>query len=167
MLRGDNSRVIGLGVVTEPLLETDAERAVSTEYTARLEQLVKRQFGFVWRLLRRIGVAERDADDAAQQVFIVASGRMADIRVGSERAYLFSTAMTLARVSDAAAVVSVKTSESSSRKRSDPIPSLQELVDRHRERALLDQLLAAMPLELRVVFVLYETTVLRCHGQLL
>ena len=35
-------------------------------------------------------------------------------------------------------------------------PSPEELVDRRRARELLDALLEEMPLELRVVFVLYE-----------
>jgi RNA polymerase sigma-70 factor, ECF subfamily len=40
--------------------------------------------------------------------------------------------------------------------RPDPDPGPDELVDRDRARAALDAILAAMPLELRAVFVLYE-----------
>jgi RNA polymerase sigma-70 factor (ECF subfamily) len=145
--------------VAHPLGEASAASvppARSAEQQARLAQLVTEQFNFVWRLLRRIGVPASDADDAAQQVFIVASQRLHDIRVGSERAFLFSTALH----------VGARARRSRARKREDfgleledqvvLEPSPEELVDRRRARALLDSMLEEMPLELRVVFVLYE-----------
>jgi RNA polymerase sigma-70 factor, ECF subfamily len=142
--------------VAKALAQTDAERAVPAERAARLARLVREQFGFVWRFLRRIGVPEGDADDAAQQVFMAALQRIDDIRPGSERAFLFSTALH----------VGSRARRSRSRKREefgvaldeelDPAPSLEELLDRRRARELLDGILAEMPLEFRVVFVLYE-----------
>ncbi|HTA94333.1 MAG TPA: sigma-70 family RNA polymerase sigma factor [Polyangiaceae bacterium] len=142
--------------MAKALAQTDAERAVPAERAARLARLVQEQFGFVWRLLRRIGVPESDADDAAQQVFIAASQRIDDIRPGSERAFLFSTALH----------VGSRARRGRARKREelgveldeelDPAPSLEELLDRRRARALLDGILEEMPLEFRVVFVLYE-----------
>lgn len=142
--------------MAKALAQTDAERAVPAPRAARLARLVREQFGFVWRLLRRIGVPEGDADDAAQQVFIAASQRIDDIRPGSERAFLFSTALH----------VGSRARRGRSRKREefgvaldeelDLAPSPEELLDRRRARALLDGILAEMPLEFRVVFVLYE-----------
>jgi RNA polymerase sigma-70 factor (ECF subfamily) len=142
--------------VAKPLAQTDAAGAVPAEHGPRFARLVQEQFAFVWRLLRRIGVPESDADDAAQQVFIAASQRIDDIRPGSERAFLFSTALH----------VGSRACRGRSRKREefgveldealDPAPSLDELVDRRRARELLDVMLQEMPLELRVVFVLYE-----------
>jgi RNA polymerase sigma-70 factor (ECF subfamily) len=146
--------VIGLAVVATPLSPADAKLAASTQ--PRLVQLIQEHFGFVWRLLRRIGVPESDADDAAQQVFIAAAQRLDDIRSGSERAFLFSTALH----------VGSRARRDRGRKREDlgvdfdeqpaSAPSPEELVDRRRARELLDALLEEMPLELRVVFVLYE-----------
>ena len=153
---GDRGVVIGLGVVARPLGDPQTDSAAPAEHQARLAQLVTEQFSFVWRLLRRIGVPASDADDAAQQVFIVASQRIQDIRVGSERAFLFSTALN----------VGSRARRSRARKREDfgvdlderpdAVPSPDELVDRRRARELLDAMLSDMPLELRVVFVLYE-----------
>jgi RNA polymerase sigma-70 factor, ECF subfamily len=142
--------------VAKPLAQTDAQSAVPAQHAPRFARLVQEQFAFVWRLLRRIGVPESDADDAAQQVFMAASQRIDDIRPGSERAFLFSTALH----------VGSRARRGGSRKREefgvelgeelDPAPLLDELVDRRRARDLLDVMLQEMPLELRVVFVLYE-----------
>jgi RNA polymerase sigma-70 factor (ECF subfamily) len=140
--------------VATPLSPADAKLAAPTD--PRLARLIREQFGFVWRLLRRFGVPETAANEAAQQVFIAASQRLADIRSGSERAFLFSTALH----------VGSRARRERSREREDlgveldlqpaSASSPEELVDGRRARELLDALLEEMPLESRVVFVLYE-----------
>jgi RNA polymerase sigma-70 factor (ECF subfamily) len=142
--------------VARPWAEPHAESALPAEQQERLARLVTEQFSFVWRLLRRIGVPASDADDAAQQVFIAVSRRIRDIREDAERAFLFSTALH----------VGARARRSRGRKRedlgveleqhADPAPSQEELLDRQRAREMLDVMLGEMPLELRVVFVLYE-----------
>ena len=52
---------------------------------------------FIWRLLRRLGVSREKADDASQNVFLVATERVDSIKLGSERAFLFGTALRVAR----------------------------------------------------------------------
>jgi RNA polymerase sigma-70 factor, ECF subfamily len=121
-----------------------------------VSELVRREFRFVWRLLRRLGLPEGDADDAAQQVFIVAAQRFGDIRPGRERSFLYTTALHVA----------FKARRSVDRRREDlrgdvepdpeGAPSPEDLVDRHRARELLDSLLDTLPLELRAVLVLHE-----------
>src|SRR6478752_2416224 len=61
-----------------------------------VQTLLQRHFEGVWRLLRRLGLPPADADDAAQQVFIIACTRFATIQPGSERAFLFGCALKLA-----------------------------------------------------------------------
>jgi RNA polymerase sigma-70 factor (ECF subfamily) len=119
-------------------------------------ELVKREFRFVWRLLRRLGLSESDADDGAQQVFLVASRRFADIRLGSERSFLYSTALHVA--SKARRSVDRRREELSADVEPDAegAPSMEDLLDRRRARALLDSILDALPLELRAVLVLHE-----------
>jgi RNA polymerase sigma-70 factor (ECF subfamily) len=51
----------------------------------------------VWRTLRRRGLDADGAADATQQVFLIAAERLADIRSGSERAFLIGTALRLVR----------------------------------------------------------------------
>jgi RNA polymerase sigma-70 factor (ECF subfamily) len=122
---------------------------------ARLRGLVDDQYDFIWRSLRRLGVPEGDADDCAQQVFLVASRKLDDIVVGCERPFLFSTALRVA--SDAR--------RSRSRRREvfedvdeprDSAPDPEQIADQKRARALLDEVLDSLPMELRAVFVLYE-----------
>ena len=137
-----------------PLSQAEAKLAAPVE--PRLARLIAEQFGFVWRLLRRIGVPESDADDAAQQVFIAASRRIDDIRVGSERAFLFSTALHVGSRARRSRVRQKEDFGVELEERTDPAPAPEELVDQRRARELLDTLLQEMPLELRVVFVLYE-----------
>ncbi|MGE3673758.1 MAG: RNA polymerase sigma factor [Polyangiaceae bacterium] len=118
------------------------------------EELVRTHFDFVWRLLRRFGLNPGDADDVAQQVFVVACRKLDVIHAGRERAYLFGVA-----------------SRSAARFRRDQarrgelelgedvpldVPSPEALVDQRRARELLDHVLALMPLELRCVFVSFE-----------
>jgi RNA polymerase sigma-70 factor (ECF subfamily) len=110
----------------------------------------------VWRSLRRLGVSEFDADDACQQVFLVAHRRLADIAPETELSFLLQTALRVAselrrsrrrrREADVADVpVLVDTAEGP-----------EELVDRRLARAMLDRALEAMPIDLRQVLVLFE-----------
>jgi RNA polymerase sigma-70 factor (ECF subfamily) len=126
-----------------------------TERQVRVGALVSEHFAYIWRLLRRVGLAESDADDAAQQVFVTAARRFESIESGSERAFLYRTALHTA----------YKLKRSAERRHEHPAdeselppvdPGIEELLDRRRARDMLDGLLEAMPLDLRVVFVLYE-----------
>src|ERR1041384_1536410 len=47
--------------------------------SARLTRVAQEHLDFVWRCLRRFGVPAADADDAAQQVFLVAADKLADV----------------------------------------------------------------------------------------
>jgi|SRR6188768_2922472 len=141
--------------MARPLAEPEAN-ALSAEQQARLARLVTEQFPFVWRLLRRIGVHESDAEDAAQQVFIVLSKRLDDVRPNAERAFLFSTAMHVGQRARRNRARKREDLGAELDTRTDDTPSQEELLDRRRAREVLDAILEAMPLELRVVLVLFE-----------
>ena len=63
----------------------------------RLLQMFTAHHALVWRTLRRRGLDADGAADATQQVFLIAAERLADIRSGSERAFLIGTALRLVR----------------------------------------------------------------------
>jgi RNA polymerase sigma-70 factor, ECF subfamily len=134
--------------VASPLTETGAGAAVG-DRSARLRRLIRKQFGFVWRLSRRIGLTENEVDSAVREVFEAAAQRIGDIRPGNERAFLFSTTLHVAarvrrnRGVEAAII-------------SDRAPALEDLDEAGQAREILGALLEQMPLELRVVFVLHE-----------
>jgi len=118
--------------------------------------MVDRHHRQVWRSLRRLGLSECDADDASQQVFLVAHRRLDDIAPGHEQGFLLQTALRVA----------AEFRRSHKRRREDyedDLPAMadtaagpEELTDRRRTRAMLDRALAAMPMDLRQVFVLFD-----------
>src|SRR6185295_19313029 len=48
-----------------------------TPVVLRVEDIYREHFGFVWRSLRHLGVAEPDVEDAAQDVFVVVHAKLA------------------------------------------------------------------------------------------
>jgi RNA polymerase sigma-70 factor, ECF subfamily len=123
----------------------------------RVEAVIAEHYDLVWRSLRRFGVADAEADDAAQQVFCVFARRLNDVPPEKERTFLFGVVLRVAQasrrerarraeVSDDDAIAAVVASA----------PGADEQIDAARARAVLDGLLAQMPFELRTVFVLYE-----------
>lgn len=123
--------------------------------TLELEPLFVGHYASVWRLLRRFGVPAAALDDAAQEVFWVAARRLADIRPGSETAFLYGVALRVA-----SNLLRRERHESASELElsslADTGPSPEEAVAERQRRALLDAVLARLPLELRTVFVLFE-----------
>jgi RNA polymerase sigma-70 factor, ECF subfamily len=133
-------------------------RAFSTvESSRRLRREVDRNYDFLWRSLRRLGVAQASVEDAAQQVLVVFAQRLEDIHPGAERAFLFATAT---RVASDARKHQVRSRELTDSEAIDahpsPAPSAEQLIDQGRARGLVDVILAEMPLELRTVFILFE-----------
>jgi RNA polymerase sigma-70 factor (ECF subfamily) len=140
-------------LLTLPWLGRRSERA---ERDARLRRMVCDHFDFAWRSLVRLGVASSDADDAAQQVFLVANERLADIPDGSERAFLFGACLKIASRHRRTVERRRESGEPVPLSLPDQAPTAEELCDRQRARALLDRLLDQLPLDVRAVFILYE-----------
>jgi RNA polymerase sigma-70 factor, ECF subfamily len=148
--------------MTSAALPDDAsERAVRVvapekDGAARVRAMFVAHFDFIWRSLRRFGLNEDRADDAAQQVFVVASRKLDAIEPGSERSFLFGTAMRVASDVRRSAPVRREIAHA------DPGIDIEggarpdDLVEQRRARELLDHVLDAMDLELRTVFVLFE-----------
>jgi RNA polymerase sigma-70 factor (ECF subfamily) len=135
----------------DELPESAPVDAPALEFTA----LVRAEFEWVWRLLRRIGLSSADADDATQQVFLVAARRSGEALV-RPRAFLYGTAVRVA----------ANARRSLRRRRDVPSESIggaiaqgasvDELIEQRRARELLDELLDKLPSELRRVLVLAE-----------
>jgi RNA polymerase sigma-70 factor (ECF subfamily) len=141
--------------VTAPVAEP-ATAARPADAGRRVRALVDAELSFVWRALRRLGVPAGDLPDGAQQVFAVAARRISDIRQGSERAFLYQTAIRVAYDARRLATRRRETDDSTLGERPDHRLGPDELFARAQARALLDHVLAAMPVDLRAVFVLYE-----------
>jgi RNA polymerase sigma-70 factor (ECF subfamily) len=126
------------------------------ERERRLQALVREHFDFIWRLLRRMGLEPEDADDAAQQVFMAATRKSQRIKRGSERTYLYGISLRV--------VANLR--RKLARRRREVEPLEHEIVDHtaqpeHAAKlgeacSLLDELLGALPEELRRVLVLAQ-----------
>lgn len=137
------------------LLKPAAAEHRSASEQQRLRTLVETHHAFLWRSLRRLGVPEADVDDAAQQAWLVVARKLGSLVMGAEKGFVFAVALrvasahrrSLARRNEVGVVEAGL---------EDPMPSADELLDRGRARALMDQILDGIPLEHRAVFVLYE-----------
>lgn len=119
--------------------------------------MVASHFDSVWRAVRRLGVREADADDAAQQVFVVAARRLVEIESGRERAYLLGIALRVA--SDARRSLRRRPEvplEAATEIADGQIASPDELVDEKRSREALARILDGLSTPLREAFVLFE-----------
>jgi RNA polymerase sigma-70 factor (ECF subfamily) len=121
-----------------------------------MRALVGAHFIFIGRLLRRLDVPENDVDDAVQQVFIVASKRLAEIPEGSERTFLFGTALRVASTCRRTLRRRGKMDVGALDRQVDHSPCAEELLARRQGIAILDRLVATMADELRAVFTLCE-----------
>jgi RNA polymerase sigma-70 factor, ECF subfamily len=125
--------------------------------SARLRSKIQENYEFIWRSLRRLGVPQASVEDAAQQVLVVFARRIDDIHPGAERSFLFATATRVA--------ADYRKKQARSREDADSegldahpsfLPPADQMIDEGRARELLDWVLAAMPLDLRTVFILFE-----------
>jgi RNA polymerase sigma-70 factor (ECF subfamily) len=138
----------------EPLVAEPKVGQVS--HDLRITSLVQSTYPFVFRVLRRFGLSRADADDAAQQVFLVVDSRLSDVEPGKERAFLIRTAVHNASNAHRSRRRRPEDADGDCGDGADAGPSTDELVDQRRARALLDRLLDDMPMELKAVLVLYE-----------
>jgi len=131
--------------------------AMSEQEAGRLTESLRVHYLRVWQALRRLGIDEARADDAAQEAFIVLARRLREVREGAERTFLLSCAVRIAanyrrawhverEVVDERALASER----------DPQPTAEQLLEQKRLRHALDELLDSWPEDIRVAFVLFE-----------
>ena len=131
-------------------------REVSAAEDARLRECVRAHLGAVWRVLRRHGVSEADADDAAQRVFLVLARKLDAVAAGRELPFLIRTATFVAS--------ETRRARRRRRESEDPPPDLlapaahepDVALEQREALARLDAILEQMEEPLRTVFVLHE-----------
>jgi RNA polymerase sigma-70 factor, ECF subfamily len=120
----------------------------------RLESMFQAHHAFIWRFLRRQGLSPEASADLTQQTFLIAAERISDIRVGSERAFLFGTAMRLARAHARAS--RRVTLETDMDQRVSVAPPAEEQAAKKQTLELADRVLGELSPSLLTVFVLFE-----------
>src|SRR5262245_19782557 len=78
------------------LLQLPADVPEPVAASDRLTSLFHHHFDLVWRTVRRLGFSPDALDDAVQEVFVVASRKLAAIEPGKEKAFLYGTAIRVA-----------------------------------------------------------------------
>jgi len=122
----------------------------------RLKALVEHHVDFVARVLRGAGTPQAEVDDDLQRTLIVAARRLADVRPGSEKRFLFRVAQhtaaharrTLARRREVAQEEAPELVDDSS--------CPEHLTERRRAFKVLERVLEQMDVGARTIFVLYE-----------
>jgi RNA polymerase sigma-70 factor (ECF subfamily) len=132
-----------------------AARPAVSRNDGRITAIVRAEHDFIWRLLRRLGVPESSVDDMTQQVFCIAARRVEDIKPGSERSFLFGAALRVASDCRRSREFRDRPQEDPPEE-IDPGPNPEELTEKRQRRALLQETLMAMPIELRTLIILFE-----------
>lgn len=145
----------GAGGLAGPIALQPTEMAAPPART--IAGLVQEHFSFVWRSLRRFGLSEADADDAAQQVFLVLDRKLSEITPGRERAFLFGAAAKIAsRARRTIARRRENPEEPRAHELHDSAPCQEDVLAQRRASHLLNEILESMPEDVRAVFILYE-----------
>jgi len=128
-----------------------------TAHPGTFEALYEAHFDFVFRCLRRLGVASANAEDACQEVFIVLHRRLLDLRAdASARAFLFGIATRVASEHRR------KQARTATLELPDDVPALAGATDPFVAAAnaqaarQLERFLVALDADQRAVFMLVE-----------
>ena len=123
------------------------------------KEVYDEQFRFVWRSLRRLGVAESDVADAVQDVFIVVHRKLPSFEARSKiTTWLFGICMRVARDRRRLAYERhrVSSDEEPLAEQADENADVAAEAERRQGMALLEAILSEMPFEQRAVFALFE-----------
>jgi RNA polymerase sigma-70 factor, ECF subfamily len=142
--------------VDDPRAGALADPALAEAGVTRTTALVREHHALVWRTLRRLGVPRDEVDDAAQEVFFTLARRIADVEAGREKSFLIGVALRVAKADRRRGARRARNEGAPFVESPSGLPGPDELLRRARARALLDEALEALPLDVRSVFVLYE-----------
>jgi RNA polymerase sigma-70 factor (ECF subfamily) len=125
---------------------------------AEVARIYREHGAFVWRALRRLGVAPSDVDDACQEVFVVVYRRLGEYEGRSQmRTWLYGISVRVAAGQRRKAHVRREVATEEPLEPDAPAAGDPEVALSDREAlALLDRALDALDDDKRAVFVLYE-----------
>lgn len=139
-------------MVTEPTFERDRVLA--------FDEVYREHVAFVWRTLRHLGVAEADAEDGVQDVFVVVHGKLATFEHRSRLStWIYGICLRVAHARRRRAHVRREVATDPSVLLVDMPAETEgatEALERREAEAMLDAILDTMPLEQRAVFTLFE-----------
>jgi RNA polymerase sigma-70 factor (ECF subfamily) len=121
------------------------------------QQVYEEHVAFVWRSLRRLGVAESNLKDAVQDVFLVVHRRLPDFAPRAKTStWLFRICLGIARDHRRRAHVRREVLDDSVFDRVPDSVDAIRMAERREDLALFDAALDVLDLDQRAVFVLFE-----------
>lgn len=133
-----------------------AENVTAPQRLTRLKRLLREHHDLVWRTLRRLGVPERDVEDATQRVFLIVGSKLDRIGLDQERSFVFGVAMRISSEVRRSQRRHPEELVADHADESDPRPGPEALLQREEMLALLGAVLKRLPEEQRAVFLLHE-----------
>ncbi len=127
-----------------------------------LPQIYEECFGYVWTCLKRLGVWERDLEDAAHDVFLVVHRRLADYDPSRPiKPWLAGISARVAsefrrRAQHRREVVSEDVHMESASVHQSHVPSAETALDDKRRRDLVQRALEQLAFDRRTVLVLHD-----------
>lgn len=134
--------------------DPDVSPSVPRDAAGRIRAAVDAHHDFLWRQVRRLGVAPGDVDDVVQQAFVVFAQRIGDVVPGAERAFLYAASRNAA--SNHRRVASRRREASDDVALDVALDPAASVEDVSRARSVVDRILDGMDDDLRAVLVLYE-----------
>jgi RNA polymerase sigma-70 factor, ECF subfamily len=125
----------------------------------RVEDVYREHFGFAWRSLRHLGVAESDVEDAAQDVFVVVHAKLATFEHRAQlTTWIYGICINVAQARRRRAHVrrELPTDPATMPVDDQRVAQADEAYERREAEDLLDQILDTLPIEQRAVFTLFE-----------
>ena len=122
-----------------------------------LEEVYREHFRFVWRSLRRLGIHERDAQDATQEVFLVVHRKLGEFEGRSQMTtWLFGICLRVARNRKRKHAARFEVHDEAMAEQPDGSATPDAEAERRRGLALLETILDSIDLDQRVVFTMFE-----------
>src|SRR5438045_5799871 len=90
-MAASRDEVIAIATKASP---PDVNQVVSDGLT--IDALVAQHYGFIWRVLRGLGLSSADAEDATQQVFMIAARKLHAIEADRARSFVYGAALRVA-----------------------------------------------------------------------
>ena len=130
--------------------------SVSPPTALDFSQLFRTYAPFVWRLLRRLGVAEADANDVSQEVFVIVHRKLGQIASSaSVRSFIYGVSVRAA--SDYRRSARIRRERVYAEVPEQRVVANQDAeLEKRQARALLDAILRRMADSKRDTFILYE-----------
>lgn len=125
----------------------------------RVEDVYRDHFGFVWRSLRHLGVAESDVEDGVQDVFVVIHAKLATFEHRARiTTWIYGICIHVAQARRRRAHVrrELPTDPSTMPFDEAQLARVDDAYERREAEELLDGILDTLPIEQRAVFTLFE-----------